>query len=65
MAYDVLFPRTPALTTPQMGLDYNRGMIEGVREQIVRTLREFGFTPKGRARVYHKYPDYFNTIPYL
>jgi hypothetical protein len=29
------------------------------------TLREFGFTPKGRARSYKKpYPKYFNMIPY-
>jgi hypothetical protein len=28
-------------------------------------LREFGFTPKGRARSYQKqYPEYFDTIPY-
>jgi hypothetical protein len=28
-------------------------------------LREFGFTPKGRARSYKKlYPEYFDTIPY-
>jgi hypothetical protein len=24
----------------------------GVRDQIARTLREFGFAPKGRARAY-------------
>jgi hypothetical protein len=41
------------------------GMTDGVREQIARTLREFGFTPKGRARAYQKpYPDYFDTLPY-
>jgi hypothetical protein len=40
-------------------------MTKGVREQIARTLREFGFTPKGHARVYRKpYPEYFDTIPY-
>jgi hypothetical protein len=28
-------------------------------------LREFRFTPKGRARSYKKpYPEYFDTIPY-
>jgi hypothetical protein len=28
-------------------------------------LREFGFTPKGRAKAYQKsYPEYYNTIPY-
>jgi hypothetical protein len=40
-------------------------MTESVKEQIARTLREFGFTPKGHTRVYQKpYPEYFNTIPY-
>jgi hypothetical protein len=40
-------------------------MTDGVKEQIARILREFGFTPKGHARTYQKpYPDYFNTIPY-
>jgi hypothetical protein len=38
---------------------------DGVRDQIARTLREFRFTPKGRARSYRKpYPEYFDTIPY-
>jgi hypothetical protein len=37
----------------------------GVRYQITRTLREFGFTPKGHARSYEKpYPEYFDMIPY-
>jgi hypothetical protein len=36
-----------------------------VRDQISRTLMEFGFTPKGRARSYQKpYPEYFDTISY-
>jgi hypothetical protein len=40
-------------------------MNEGVRDHIARTLREFGFTPKGRARSYQKpYPEYFDMIPY-
>jgi hypothetical protein len=40
-------------------------MTEGVRDQIARTLRKFGFTPKGRARAYQKpYPKYYDTIPY-
>jgi hypothetical protein len=40
-------------------------MNEGVKEQIARTLREFGFTSNRRARVYQKpYPEYFNAIPY-
>jgi hypothetical protein len=49
---DVLFPRTPALHTPNTGNGNHEGMIEGIMEQIARTLREYGFTPKGRARVY-------------
>jgi hypothetical protein len=40
-------------------------MNEGVRDQIARTLREFGFTPKGHARSYEKlYLEYFDMIPY-
>jgi hypothetical protein len=40
-------------------------MTDGMRDQIARTLREFGFTPKGSARVYQKpYPKYYDTIPY-
>jgi hypothetical protein len=38
---------------------------DAVREQITRTLRELGFSPKGRARVYQKpYLEYFYMIPY-
>jgi hypothetical protein len=38
---------------------------DGVREQITRTLREFGFTPKAQSRSYQKpYPEYFDTIPH-
>jgi hypothetical protein len=38
---------------------------EGVKDQITRTLREFGFTPKGWARSYQKpYLKYFDTITY-
>jgi hypothetical protein len=41
------------------------GMSENVREQVMRTLREFVLDPKGRVRTYHKsYPDFFDTIPY-
>jgi hypothetical protein len=40
-------------------------VIDGIREQIARTLREFGFTPKGRAQAYQKpYLDYFDTLLY-
>jgi hypothetical protein len=51
---DILFPRTPAPTTHQLGTDRanDRGMTERVREQIARTLRKFGFTPKGCDMVY-------------
>jgi hypothetical protein len=46
------------------GNDNDGGMNEGVREQISRTLREFGFKAKGRARAYQKpYPEYFDIIP--
>jgi hypothetical protein len=57
---DVLFPRTPAYITPNSRVDGE--MNEGVRDQIARMLREFGFTPKGS---YQKlYLEYFDTIPY-
>jgi hypothetical protein len=60
---DVLFPRIRAYVTPNPRDDGE--MNEGVRDQIARTLREFGFTPKGRARSYQKpYPEYFDTRPY-
>jgi hypothetical protein len=60
---DVLFPRTPAYGTPNTRTDGE--MNDGVRDQIARTLREFGFTPKGRARAYQKpYIEFYDTIPY-
>jgi hypothetical protein len=40
---DVLFPRTPSYITPNCRVDGE--MNEGVRDQIARTLKEFGFTP--------------------
>jgi hypothetical protein len=64
---DVLFPRTLGPGTYPIGTDRanDGGMTDGVREQIARTLREFGFTPNSRARTYQKpYPEYFDTIPY-
>jgi hypothetical protein len=63
---DLMFPRVMGNTSNQAGTDrVEGGMTEGVRDQIVRTLREFGFTPKGRARAYKKsYPEYYDTIPY-
>jgi hypothetical protein len=47
---DMLFPRTPAYMTPNPRVEGE--MNEGVRDQIVGTLRESGFTPKGRAKVW-------------
>jgi hypothetical protein len=60
---DMLFPRTPAHGTPNVRPDGE--MTDGVKEQIARTLREFGFKLRGRMKVYQKpYPEYFNTITY-
>jgi hypothetical protein len=60
---DIFFPRTPAYITPNPSLEGE--VNDGVRDQITRTLREFGFTPKGRAGSYQRpYPEYFDTIPY-
>jgi hypothetical protein len=60
---DIFFPRTPAYVTPNLRVE---GEVNGgVRDQIARTLREFGFTLKGRARSYQKpYLEYFDMIPY-
>jgi uncharacterized membrane protein len=60
---DIFFPRTPAYITPNLRVE---GEVNyGVRDQIARTLREFRFTPKGRAGSYQKpYSEYFDTIPY-
>jgi hypothetical protein len=60
---DILFPRTLGYMTPNPRAE---GLMnKGVRDQIARTLREFGFTPKGWTRLYQKpYPEYFDTIPY-
>jgi hypothetical protein len=41
---DVLFPRTLAPNTPNVRQDGD--MTDKVREHIVRTLREFGFTQR-------------------
>jgi hypothetical protein len=60
---DIFFPRTPAYVTPnpRVAGEVN----DGVRDQIARTLREFGFTPNGWAWSYQKpYPEYFDMIPY-
>jgi hypothetical protein len=47
---DIFFPRTSAYFTPNLGVEDE--VNDGVRDQIARTLREFGFTPKGQARSY-------------
>jgi hypothetical protein len=58
---DIFFSRTPAYAIPNPRVGDN----EGVRDQIARTLWEFGFTPRGRASLYQKpYPKYFDMIPY-
>jgi hypothetical protein len=58
-----IFPRTPAYVTPNPRVEGE--VNDGVRDQITRTLREFGFTPKGQARSYQKlYLEYFDTISY-
>jgi hypothetical protein len=60
---DIFFPRTPAYVTPNQRVEGE--VNDGVRDQIARTLREFGFTSKCWARSYHKpYPEYFDMIPY-
>jgi hypothetical protein len=65
LVHDVFFPKTPAPYTPGMMNDVCGRLTDGIWEQIAMTLREFGFTPKGRARAYQKpYPDYFDTLPY-
>jgi hypothetical protein len=60
---NIFFPRTPAYVTPNLRVE---GVVnDGVRDQITRTLREFGFTPKGQVRSYQKlYLEYFDIIPY-
>jgi hypothetical protein len=59
----IFFPRTPAYVTPNLRVEGE--VNDGVRDQIARTLKEFGFTSKGRARSYQKtYPEYFDVIPY-
>jgi hypothetical protein len=59
----IFFPRTPAYVTPNPRVEGE--VNDGVRDQINRTLMEFGFTLKGRAGTYQKpYPEYFDMIPY-
>jgi hypothetical protein len=60
---DTFFPSTLACITPNPRVEGE--VNDGVRDQIARTLREFGFTLKGRARCYQKpYSEYCDTIPY-
>jgi hypothetical protein len=60
---DIFFPRTPAYVTPNLRVEGE--VNDGVRDEIARTLTEFGFASKGRARSYQKpYPEYFDMIPY-
>jgi hypothetical protein len=60
---NIYFPRTPAYVTPNPRVEGE--VDDGVRDQFARTLREFRFTPKGRAMSYQKpYPEYIDTIPY-
>jgi hypothetical protein len=62
---DVFFARTPAPYTSGTMNDVGGGMTNGVWEEIVRTLRDVGLTPKGQARAYQKpYQDYFDTLLY-
>jgi hypothetical protein len=59
---NIHFLRTPAYATPNPQVE---GDNKGLRDWIARTLREFGFMPKCRARLYQKpYPEYFDTITY-
>jgi hypothetical protein len=60
---NIFFPRKPAYVTPNPRVEGE--VNDGVRVQITKTLREFGFTPKGQARSYQNpYPEYFDTTPY-
>jgi hypothetical protein len=60
---DIFFRTTPAYVTPNPRVEGE--VNDGVRDQIARTLREFGLTPKGQARSYQKpYLEYFDTILY-
>jgi hypothetical protein len=60
---NIFFPGTPAYVTPNPRVEGE--VNDGVRDQIARTLREFGFTPMGQARSYQEpYMEYFDMIPY-
>jgi hypothetical protein len=60
---NIFFPRTPANVTPNPRVEGE--VNDGVRDQIARTLSEFGFTSRGQVWSDQKpYPEYFDTIPY-
>jgi hypothetical protein len=55
---DAYVPRPPVFLT--VAPNAHAGMSDSVREQIARTLREFGLEPKGQVRMYQKwYPEFF------
>jgi hypothetical protein len=60
---DSFFPKPPM--TSSATREVYPGISENMREQVARTLREFGLELKGRARTYQKpYSEFFDTIPY-
>jgi hypothetical protein len=60
---DSFFPKPPMMSSATR--EVCPGMSENMREQVARTLREFGLELKGRARTYQKpYSEFFDTIPY-
>jgi hypothetical protein len=63
---DVRLPRTAAAPYPlHADRVASEKMSNHVRNQITRTLREFGFTPKGHVESYQKpYPECFDIVPY-
>jgi hypothetical protein len=61
----------PDARAPNMPYTLNRDrgasgeLLEGVRKQVTRMLRELGFAPKGQNNVYQQpYPEYFDTVSY-
>jgi hypothetical protein len=62
-AFDSYYLRLAPIPLSTKGVQSN--MTENVRDQVARTLREYGLEPRCRVRAYQKpYPKYFNTIPY-
>jgi hypothetical protein len=60
-------PLVPTMNPCMLNTDQTAGgeMSDAVQDQVTRTLRELRFTPRGRAKAYHKpYPEYFDMIPY-